>query len=107
MAKKGLKYKLVRDNIPNIIMEDGKTPITKELQTDKQKRDALFKKLQEESIELKNAPPKERAEEMADILEVLGAIMLHDNIDSDEVFDIRENKAKEKGAFVKFISLGK
>ena len=62
--------KLVRDRIPEIIIADGKKPITRILDNDEYLRE-LDKKLNEEIAEYQS---DKSIEEMADVLEVLFAI---------------------------------
>lgn len=105
MARNVSTYKLVRDKIPAIIAASGRDPEIRIL-TDTTKREkALFKKLREETKELETATPENREEEMADVIEVLGAIMLHLDIDNQKVFDVIASKREEKGAFETFTEL--
>ena len=62
--------KLVRDNIPDIIRADGKTPVTRILNQEEYLNE-LDRKLQEEVAEYQ---ADKSMEELADILEVLSAI---------------------------------
>ena len=62
--------KLVRDRIPEIIIADGKKPITRILDNDEYLRE-LDKKLNEEIAEYQ---ADKSIEEMADVLEVSFAI---------------------------------
>ena len=66
--------KLVRDKIPQIIKNDGKTPITKILNDDDYIAE-LRKKSEEELQEYLSAATNEAAlEELADLLEVIHAL---------------------------------
>lgn len=63
--------KLVRDNIPDIIREDGKTPVTRTLSEEEFKVE-LKKKIIEEAQELINAESKDDIlEEFIDVQTVL------------------------------------
>ena len=81
--------KLVRDNIPDVIIASGQTPITRVL-SDKEYIDELFKKLGEEYEEFLEA---RNLEELADMLEVIYA--LADTISSRELLE-RARKEKLK-----------
>lgn len=93
-------YKLVRDNIPEIMAKQGKSVSFCALQGDKLKQ-ALKDKLVEEVNELINAETREDIiEEMADVIDVLCAIKAFHNIEDEEGYK-REEKNKEKGGFAK------
>jgi len=91
-----MKYnKLVRDKIPEIIKKDNIKPITR-IASEKEYFQKLKEKLQEEVSEfLKN----EKHEELADILEVIHAILDHKKITKEELEIIKNKKAKERGQF--------
>jgi predicted house-cleaning noncanonical NTP pyrophosphatase (MazG superfamily) len=83
--------KLVRDNIPNIIEKNNQSCET-EILNQKEFLLELKKKLIEESIELQSAKSiDEITEELADIYEVLEAIMMEEKID---LFDIQKVRVK-------------
>lgn len=87
--------KLVRDLIPDIIREKGKQCQTRIL-PDTAFQDALIKKLQEEVIEFTDAP---NLEELADILEVVHALVESLGADQGTVEEVRRQKAVERGGF--------
>ncbi|MDF2540063.1 MAG: nucleoside triphosphate pyrophosphohydrolase [Herbinix sp.] len=91
--------KLVRDKIPQIIKEAGKTPITRVL-TDEEYLVELDKKLNEEIEEYQ---ADKSIEEMADIIEVLFAICEARGHSVDELFAIKEAKKAARGGFVERI----
>lgn len=96
------KYnKLVRDRIPEIILEDGKQPVihTADELEFKQK---LIEKLQEETAEFQKNPT---IEELADIQEVVNALGEVLGISKEELEKIRKKKQEERSGFNKRIIL--
>lgn len=93
--------KLVRDKIPEIIEEDGKTCATHIL-SDEKYIEALEAKLNEEVSEYQ---VDKNLEEMADILEVLQAICIARGYTLEELEIMREEKANERGGFVEKLFL--
>lgn len=93
--------KLVRDNIPEIMIENGATPVTRIL-TDEEYLIELNKKLLEEVNEYLES---ENIEEIADIEEVLLAILNIKGITRDNLEEIRKTKVLKRGAFNKKIFL--
>jgi len=97
-----MKYnKLVRDNIPEIIKKDNKTPIT-HIADDKEYWSKLKDKLEEEVDEFLKESTEE---ELADILEVIYAICDYKKIDKEELEKIRKKKSEKRGSFKKKIIL--
>lgn len=94
------KYnKLVRDLIPDIIRLTGKTPSVRTL-TEDEFAAALKRKLREETTEYVEAENDlEALKELADILEVVRALAELHGVTFDEVEEIREKKALERGSF--------
>ena len=87
--------KLVRDNIVEIIKDKGKK-VSYEILDDKRYGEELDKKLKEEVNEyLKD----HNIEEIADIIEVLYAIIEYKGFSIQEVDKTRTEKALEKGIF--------
>ena len=66
--------KLVRDRVPQLIRSNGEEPVTRVLAPDEYTA-ALMDKLVEESAELRDAMPEERIGELADVWEVLAALV--------------------------------
>jgi len=95
--------KLVRDKIPEIMISNGAKPVTKIL-TDEEYIKELNKKLLEEIHEYLS---DENVEELADIEEVLLAILKTKNISKTEFNNIRKTKVLKRGAFNKKIFLEK
>ena len=95
--------KLVRDKIPEIIRKDGREPVIR-VADDEEYWSRLKDKLHEEVAEFTEEGEKE---EIADILEVLHAIMEFRNINKSEIENIRKKKAEERGGFKEKIILEK
>ena len=93
--------KLVRDLIPDIIKKEGK-PYQTRILSDTAYQQELIKKLQEEVTEFTQEP---NLEELADILEVLHALVESLGSDMTTVEDIRRQKVVERGGFEKRILL--
>lgn len=95
--------KLVRDNIPNLIKLNGKNPEFYKLDSDKRYYDELCKKLIEETNEFVESG---ELEELADILEVVEAILIYKKVSISEIMEIKNSKATTNGKFEKryFIS---
>ncbi|NCF33535.1 MAG: phosphoribosyl-ATP pyrophosphohydrolase [Proteobacteria bacterium] len=87
--------KLVRDKIPEIIRNDGKTCSVRILEH-WEMNDALGAKLREEVDEYLIAND---AEELADILEVVYASAERLGVSKDELEEIRAAKAAKNGGF--------
>lgn len=87
--------KLVRDRIPEIIKNDGKTPITEILSNEEYLKE-LDIKLNEEVAEYQT---DRTIEEMADILEVLFAICEARGYSVEELMKLRESKREKRGGF--------
>ncbi|WP_132058609.1 nucleoside triphosphate pyrophosphohydrolase [Halorussus amylolyticus] len=87
--------KLVRDRIPEIIRENDETPVT-HLAEGTAYRERLREKLCEEAAEFRESADPE---ELADVLEVVAAIRDAEGFDPDELEQLREAKADERGRF--------
>ena len=95
--------KLVRDKIPEIINADNRRAVTRILDTDEYIKE-LNTKLQEE---VKEYLEDNNIEELADIVEVIYAILNSKNISIEEFEKIRKAKVEKRGAFKKRIFLEK
>lgn len=93
--------KLVRDNIPALIAKQGGDARTEILQGENYYA-SLKQKLSEEVDEFL---ADDNAEELADILEVLLAIMRYKGIEISDVEALRQKKKDERGGFEKQIKL--
>ena len=87
--------KLVRDKIPEIIEADNKTCLT-EILSDNQYIEMLDKKLNEELLEYQESKD---VEELADMLEVMHAIVVARGYSVEELEKIRKEKAEKRGDF--------
>lgn len=93
--------KLIRDNIPRIIKDSGKTPIT-HVASDEEYIKKLKEKLKEEVDEfLKD----DNIHEVVDIFEVMMTINNLNGWDLEKLLDFRTKKLKERGGFDKRIIL--
>lgn len=97
----GSYKKLVRDKIPEIIKKNNETPITRIL-NDEEYLKELNLKIQEE---LKEYLESGDVEELADLEEVLRAILDVKKVTYEEFEDIRNKKVQKRGAFKEKIYL--
>jgi predicted house-cleaning noncanonical NTP pyrophosphatase (MazG superfamily) len=91
----GIFQKLVRDNIPDIIGKNGDRAIVRRLSESEYKVE-LDKKLLEETNEYLAAG---NTEELADIVEVIHAILALNGIGLDRFEEIRLRKRSKNGGF--------
>ncbi|MBB5355868.1 putative house-cleaning noncanonical NTP pyrophosphatase (MazG superfamily) [Anoxybacillus mongoliensis] len=97
--------KLVRDLIPNIIEEAGKT-FTMRTLSDEEYREQLRKKVFEELEEYMNASDDVTAvEELADVLEIIHALAECHGATIEQVEAVRASKAEKRGGFKEKIFL--
>lgn len=87
--------KLVRDKIPQIIADSGKTAQTRVLNDDEFKQELLLK-LVEEAKELLEDPS---FEERSDVEEVLRKIDSIFGFSSEKIEEVRLEKAEQRGGF--------
>ena len=91
--------KLVRDGIPDVIREDGETPVARTVDGEELER-YLLDKLVEEAVEARDAAsdPEESVDaELADLAAVLDA--LTERRGRDRVARLRQEKRTERGGF--------
>lgn len=88
-------HKLVRDRIPEVIRGNGGKPaVRKALDFE------YFPKLKEKLVEeVDEFNRDETIEELADILEVIDAILEYKQFTPDQVRRVKEKKAEERGRF--------
>ena len=98
--------KLVRDNIPEIIKNNGGNPIVRKL-NDMEYKKALEDKLFEEYKEVLEATGNDRIEELADMLEIMLALADLQNKTLSDIIDVMEKKKIKRGAFTKKLFLEK
>jgi predicted house-cleaning noncanonical NTP pyrophosphatase (MazG superfamily) len=96
--------KLVRDRIPEIIRESGiECEIV--ILSDAEYCQALRQKLIEEATEVAEADEDELVAELADLYEVIDALMLSYGISGDEVLDAQVKRRETRGGFTRKIML--
>ena len=103
VAQKSVKVynKLVRDKIPEIIEKSCKT-CTIETLADEKYIAMLEAKLTEELAEYQES---KSLEELADLLEVMGAVVKARGYSWDELTEVRKNKREARGGFEKKLLL--
>lgn len=87
--------KLVRDDIPRIVREDGSRPETRVVDG-AELSDYLAAKLVEEAREYAE---DRRAGELGDVLDVVDAVVAHEGFDADAIDRERAAKTAERGGF--------
>lgn len=106
--------KLVRDKMIDIYKNDVENKISASdysirFMDKAETLEKLKDKLLEESQEVFEAYDKEDKtqlkEELADVIEVIDAILYHNNISLDEVLSIRDTKKEKRGGFEKGVYL--
>lgn len=95
--------KLVRDNIPEIIKNNGQTAYISVLDNE-QYNTELKKKLVEEMNEFLESS---QTEELADIIEVVEALAKEQGSSLENVLEIKQKKAAKNGKFEKRLFLEK
>lgn len=91
-------YKLIRDNIPELIAAEGKTCHYATCNTDGLYADLLRAKLVEETNEFLAS---NNVEELADILTVLNAILEVGGVSQDDFKKVYDEKLEKVGGFTK------
>ena len=98
--------KLVRDNIPEIIIEDNQVPVTRVLDKEEYRK-ALEEKILEEYNEVLETIGENRLKELADLLEIIKSLAELENSSLDEVLKIAKEKREKRGGFSKKLYLEK
>jgi len=93
--------KLVRDNIPEIMLENGAKPVTRVLDEQEYLQELNKKLLEEVNEYLQDG----NVEELADVQEVMNAILSVKGVSQDSFEETRNQKVKKRGAFNKRIYL--
>lgn len=97
--------KLVRDRIPDIIQNDGHLCGVETLEDNQAFRRALREKLIEEATEAANAPDTDLAAELADLQEVIDALIDAYGLTPQAVRDLQHRRREERGGFRKRLRL--
>ena len=96
--------KLVRDYIPKIIRQEGGECEIEEM-SEEEYRQALMSKLLEEAEEVTKSSSENLTEELADLLEVINAIVETYGIENEVVIAEQKQRRTERGGFKKRIKL--
>lgn len=96
--------KLVRDRIPEIIRKDGRECEVVKM-SEEEYRQAALEKLIEEAQEAATAEPQQLVTELADLYEIIDAIMTAYRIERDLVLAKQKQRRTERGGFNKRIRL--
>lgn len=98
MSKRITYNKLIRDRIPELIRANG-NEFSTEILSDDDYKQALRDKLVEEAHEVAEANYDDLIIELADIYEVLDALMKTYNVEREDVIKKQEQRRLERGAF--------
>lgn len=104
MSERKTYNKLVRDRIPEIIGADGRQCAT-EIINESEYRQALLAKLVEEAQEVTDADTGDMVKELADLYEVIDAVLVAFNLDKDTILAAQKKRREERGSFEKRIKL--
>jgi predicted house-cleaning noncanonical NTP pyrophosphatase (MazG superfamily) len=96
--------KLVRDRILEIIAAEGRQCGT-EIMSDDEYHQALLAKLVEEAQEVAAADRHELVKEIADLYEVIDALLVSFDLDRETVLATQQKRRDERGGFEKRIKL--
>jgi len=99
--------KLVRDRIPEIIENNGETPITRVLDNQEYKKELEKKLLEEYNEVLETTSSNDRLEELADMLEVMVSLATLENANLNDIITIMNEKKEKRGGFSKKFFLEK
>jgi predicted house-cleaning noncanonical NTP pyrophosphatase (MazG superfamily) len=106
MKKEKIHNKLVRDKIPQIISEHNVECFTRILNNAEYLK-SLNAKLKEEVDEFLQSNEESWLEELADVLEVMRALLAVKGISFDDLEIVRKEKLKKRGGFAERIFLEK
>ena len=93
--KDGIRGKIVRDNIPEIMRRAGQQPSVRMLDA----RGAAEKLEDKLNEELSEYLADHSLEELADLLEVMHGLLYHRGVEWEELEKIRLKKRAERGGF--------
>lgn len=96
--------KLVRDSIPEIIATEGRQCAI-EIMNESEYRQALLAKLVEEAQEVANAEADDMVKEIADLYEVIDALLIAFDLNRDAILTMQQKRYEERGGFEKRIKL--
>lgn len=96
--------KLVRDRIPEIINREGRE-CGVEVMTDEDYRHALLEKVSEEAQEVSSAAQDDLVTEIADLFEVIDAVIAAFHLDREAILAVQKQRQMERGGFEKRIKL--
>lgn len=96
--------KLVRDRIPEII-QNSRKHCAVEILLEVEYRQALLEKLVEEAQEVCQAAPDELVTELADLHEVITALMIAWQIAPERVQQVQRQRHAERGGFERRLKL--
>jgi len=99
-----INNKLIRDKIPEIMEKNGKT-FELRILNDNEYREMLNKKLHEELQEFDEANDSEQLAELADMVEVIYAIVESKGVSIEEFEQVRLSKKKDRGGFAQKLFL--
>ena len=100
--------KLVRDKIPEIIRKNKEIPSVRFMSDDEYRKELLYKLIEEaEEAQKAGFDPVDDALilELADVAEVLEAVLEEFNVSNEEFEKIKSTKKEKKGGFSKKIFL--
>jgi predicted house-cleaning noncanonical NTP pyrophosphatase (MazG superfamily) len=105
VSKRQILNKLVRDRIPEIIEQSGNR-YDVEVMSEIDYRAALRQKIIEEAQEVAiAASPDELIKELADLQEVIDAILLAEKIKRSDVDQVQEKRRDQRGGFSRRLKL--
>lgn len=96
--------KLIRDRVPEI-MDAQSVTYEVRVMTDAEYQAALREKIVEEASEVAEASPAELTKELADLQEVMDALMVAVGITSEEVRAMQVERRDERGGFSERLKL--
>ena len=94
-------YKLVRDNIPQLIKKEGKKAIIKKIEKSDFKYYLKIKLKEEVDEILKSESKSDLTERIADVIEVIDYLAEEYNINKSEITKAKKDKLTKKGKYDK------